>query len=196
MGAASRRGAAGIRNRALIVVLWRGGLRIGEALALRLADVDLEARSIAVLHGKGDRRRVVGIDARAVEVVGAWVERRRRLGIRRGPLFGTISGGPGQWGKPMSDAYVRATLAGYGRRAGIEKRVHAHGLRHTFAAELAAEGVPMNVIRRALGHSSLATTDRYVNHVAPEDVLEAMRRRRWPGDPAPPPIAERRGSSG
>jgi integrase len=64
-------------------------------------------------------------------------------------------------------------------KAGIEKRVHPHGLRHTHAAELAREGVPMNVIQAQLGHSSLATTSRYLAHVAPQHVVEAMKAREW-----------------
>jgi integrase len=65
------------------------------------------------------------------------------------------------------------------KRAGIEKRVHPHGLRHTHSAELMLEGVPVPIIQRALGHTSLATTDRYLRHIAPKDVVEAMRGRDW-----------------
>ena len=65
------------------------------------------------------------------------------------------------------------------RRAGIEKRVHAHGLRHTHAAELAYEGAPMNLIQAQLGHSSLATTSRYLAHIAPAQLVEVMRARTW-----------------
>jgi integrase/recombinase XerD len=59
------------------------------------------------------------------------------------------------------------------RRAGIEKRVHPHGLRHTHAAELALEGQPMNLIQAQLGHSSLATTSRYLAHIAPAELVHA-----------------------
>lgn len=69
------------------------------------------------------------------------------------------------------------TAAEIGPAAGIDKRVHAHGLRHTFTAELAREGKPIHVIRDALGHSTLATTDRYLRDVAPVDVIEAMAER-------------------
>jgi len=64
-------------------------------------------------------------------------------------------------------------------RAAISKRVHPHGLRHTHAAELAAEGWPANRIQAQLGHSSLATTDRYLRHIAPEELLQAARQRDW-----------------
>jgi site-specific recombinase XerD len=64
------------------------------------------------------------------------------------------------------------------RRAGIQRRVHPHALRHSFAAEMASEGVPMNVIQKALGHSSLATTSRYLDHISPRDVIQTMNGRK------------------
>jgi site-specific recombinase XerD len=77
----------------------------------------------------------------------------------------------------MSDVYVRNMLHRIGHKAGIDKRVHPHGLRHSHAAELAAEGVPVNVIQAQLGHSHLATTDVYLRHVAPAAVIEMGRNR-------------------
>ncbi len=82
-------------------------------------------------------------------------------------------------GKTLQTRYVRTLLPRLARKAGIAKRVHAHGLRHTHAAELAAEGVPPNQIQRQLGHASLATTSRYLDHIAPQDLVDAMRRREW-----------------
>ena len=64
-------------------------------------------------------------------------------------------------------------------KAGIQKPVHAHGLRHTHAAELAHEGVPMNVIQAQLGHSNIATTSRYLQHIAPAEVIRVMQGREW-----------------
>jgi site-specific recombinase XerD len=64
-------------------------------------------------------------------------------------------------------------------RAGLQKRIHPHGLRHSHAAELVAEGVPMTIIRDQLGHTSLATTDRYLRNVAPADVIAMGRGRTW-----------------
>ena len=66
-----------------------------------------------------------------------------------------------------------------GRRAGIEKRVHAHGLRHTHAAEMRSEGLDIGIISKQLGHRSIATTARYLDHIAPYAVVEAVRRRLW-----------------
>ena len=172
--ACSNRAPSGIRNRALLVTLYRGGLRLGEALALHPKDVDLDAGTITILHGKGDRSRTVGLDPGAAAVLDRWLERRRTLGIGgRAPLFCTLAG------RPLHSSYVRVLLARLAAKAGIEKRVHPHGLRHTHAAELAAEGLPLNLVQAQLGHSSLATTDRYLRHIAPAQLIEAMRARSW-----------------
>ena len=80
----------------------------------------------------------------------------------------------------MASAYVRGLMPRLARRVGIEKRVHPHGLRHTHAAELAFEGVPMNAIQAQLGHSSLATTSRYLAAHRPGRVgHKAMQARTW-----------------
>ncbi len=164
----------GLRHRALITLLYRTGLRLGEALALELKDLDLVTGSVTVLHGKGDRRRTVGIDPGAIRVVETWIDRRRLLGLSaEAPLFCTLRGAP------MTPSFVRTMLPRLARRAGITKRVHAHGLRHTHAYELMMEGVPMAIIQRQLGHVSLATTDTYLAHIAPKEVIETIGKREW-----------------
>jgi integrase/recombinase XerD len=172
--ACSKRAVTGIRNRALIVVLYRAGLRISEALALMPKDLDAANSTIRVLHGKGDKARLVGLDAGAWAIVQLWLDRRAAAGINgRSPVFCTLKG------KPVKPAYVRTLLPRLARRAGIEKRVHAHGLRHTFAYELANEGTPLHVVQLQLGHSSVATTDRYIRHLNPAAVVEVMKSRAW-----------------
>jgi site-specific recombinase XerD len=188
LAACSTRGSAGIRDRALIAVLYRGGLRIAEALALRPGDVDLENGLVVVLHGKGNRRRTVGLDPAACAIVERWTRRRRDLGIPRtwtsptgekitAPLFCVISR-PSK-GKPMYASVFREKLKDLAERAEIDRRVHPHGLRHTHAFELATEGVPVHVIRKQLGHRRLNTTERYIDHLSPGDVIAAMRSRSW-----------------
>jgi site-specific recombinase XerD len=137
-------------------------------------DTDLKAGSIRVLRGKGDRARTVGIDPAAGAILERWLKVRARLGMNgRHALFCTLAGAR------MGDAYVRVLLPRLARRAGIEKRVHAHGLRHTHAAQLRAEGVDIGIISKQLGHRSIATTARYLDHIAPQQVIEAMRKRTW-----------------
>lgn len=170
----SNRAPTGIRNRALIAVMWRCGLRVGEALALEPRDVDIDSGTLRIRHGKGDRSRTVGLDTAASGLLARWLDRRKALGHGgRRKLFCTLDG------RELNQSYVRHLLRRLAVKAGVERRIHPHALRHAYAAELAREGVPMNVLRDALGHSSLAVTDRYLRDVAPVHVIETMRAREW-----------------
>ena len=170
----SNRAPTGIRNRALIVLFYRAGLRVKEALSLMPKDCDVKQGTIRVLHGKGDRSRLVGLDPEASAVLQRWLDRRAALGVNgRHVVFCTLKG------KSLYSAYVRNLMKRLAAKVGIEKRVHPHGLRHTHAYELANEGTPIHIIQQQLGHSSLATTDRYIRHLNPQQVVEAMRGRTW-----------------
>lgn len=172
--ACSKRASTGIRNQALIVVLYRAGLRINEALGIMPKDLGSNAGTIRVLQGKGSTSRVVGLDAGAWAILQLWLDRRASLGIgSRSPVFCTLKGAP------LESAYVRSLFPRLARKAGIEKRVHPHGLRHTFAFELANENTPLHLIQAQLGHKHLSTTDRYVRHLNPTAVVEAMKARTW-----------------
>src|SRR5271166_6341211 len=99
------KGDTGIRNQALIVTLYRAGLRVSEALALLPKDLDAGARTVRVLHGKGDKARLVGIDAGALTVIQRWLDRRAVLGISAWkPIFCTLAGGA------VSPDYVRGLM--------------------------------------------------------------------------------------
>jgi site-specific recombinase XerD len=184
-------GPCGHRNRALVVLLWRSGLRIAEALALYPKDVDAVGGTVTILRGKGGKRRQVAIDAYTIAVLARWSAARRELGITgRAPVFCCVD--VRTRGKAMYSSYVRDMLKHRAAQAGIEKRVHPHGLRHTMAFELMMEGQPLGVIRDQLGHSQLATTMRYLDHLAPAAAIRAMHARPVPGfglsdEPEPAP---------
>ena len=170
-----------MRNRALIAGLYRSGLRISDALALEPKDVDLEAWQLRVMHGEGDRYRVVGIDPGAGAMVAAWVAERERVGLPpTTPLLSTMRG------TKVTTAYVRRWMKQLAAKAGIAKRMHAHGLRHTHAAQLRSEGFDIGIISKQLGHRSILTTLRYLDHVQPTAVIEAVRSRTWAVDRLPP----------
>ncbi len=174
LAACSTRAPTGIRNRALLVVLWRAGLRCSEALDLQPKDLDSWRGTIRVLHGKGDKSRTLGLDPEAFAVVELWLARRRALGLSRfAPVFCTLQGGR------LKPGYVRTLCKRLAKRAGIEKRVHPHGFRHTHAFELAEEGAPLHLVQAQLGHSSLAVTNRYVSHLNPTELVDRMRGRAW-----------------
>ena len=170
---------AGACHQTLIVLLYRTGVRISEALALQLHDLDAEAGTVLMRRGKGGRSRTVGMDAAGFRVVTAWLRRRRALGVPdTAPLFCAPSHAP------VRANCFRTALHRVARSAGVRKRVHPHGFRHTHAAELRAEGVEIGVISKQLGHTSIATTARYVDHLLPSDVIDTIGRRRWDGHAA------------
>ncbi|WP_217914429.1 tyrosine-type recombinase/integrase [Miltoncostaea marina] len=172
--ASSGRAPTGLRNRALVAVMYRSGLRPGEALALLPADVDLGAATVDVPARKGGSRRVTGIDATTRGLIAAWLERRRERGIaHEAPLFCTLAG------EPLKAAYVRELLPRLARRAGIRKRVHPLALRYANAAELAEEGMPAATIDRHLGIAPVGGARRYRRPVADVDVAAAVAAREW-----------------
>jgi integrase/recombinase XerC len=175
LAACSATAPTGVRNRALVVTLYRAGLRLDEALALLPSDVDMAAGVIHVGgHADHGHAREAGIDAAALAIVERWLEVRASLGLGAdAPLFCTLSGGR------IHPAYVRQLLPRLAEKAGIDKRVHAQGLRYTHAAELAAEGMSAEVIRAQLGHESLASTDRYLRRISPQERIGALHRREW-----------------
>ncbi len=153
-----KRGPHGFGLRAMIVMLWRGGLRVQEALALSEHDLDPQRGSVLVRCGKGGRRREVGMDAWGWENLRPWLS--QRLELPAGPLFCVIDG-PTR-GRPWSAAAVRTEFRRRASEAGVRRRFAPHQLRHAHAVELAREGVSLNVIQRQLGHANLGTTSIYL----------------------------------
>jgi site-specific recombinase XerC len=169
---------SGVRNRALIVFLWRTGLRISEALDLKTHHVDFDAKTVVVLCGKGSKRRTVGIDGGALAELSKWLMVRWQLGVPAdAPLFCTVN--KPTPGGHIHPAYCRHRLQKLGRMAGIAKRVHPHGLRHSLACDLVRERVPVYIVQRQLGHSNLGTTDRYLQGIAPHEVVDIVSAREW-----------------
>lgn len=174
MRACSKRAPSGRRNRAMIAVMFRCGLRCSELLALMPKDVDAEQGRLVVQRGKGGKTRTVGLDMGTSLVIDGWLASRKKLGIGpKSPLFCTLQGGP------VHSSYLRHALPRIARKAGIEKRVHPHGLRHAFTVSLVRSGAPIYVVRDALGHESIATTQVYLSRVAGHEVVEMMRGREW-----------------
>jgi site-specific recombinase XerD len=166
----------GLRLRALIAVLWRGGLRISEALALAETDIDERRGSLLIRHGKGDKRREAGMDQFGFEQLAAWLAHRVSLPV--GPLFCVIDG-PTR-GRRWAATAARAELRQVATNAGVRRRFAPHQLRHAPAVELAREGVAVNIIQRQLGHTDLGTTSTYLQGIDPSEIIDAVRSRRQP----------------
>jgi site-specific recombinase XerD len=173
-------GAHGERVRGLIVVLWRAGLRIAEALALGEPDLDERRGALLVRRGKGGMRREVGMDDWGWEHLRPWLERRTALPVGR--LFCIIDG-PTR-GRPWTPGAVRAQLRRLAVQAGVRRRFAPHQLRHAHAVELAREGVPLNVIQRQLGHTDLGVTSIYLQGIDNAEIINTIAARRAPMMPA------------
>jgi len=145
------RGADGARLRVLIVILWRAGLRIGEALDLAETDLDPSRGAVLVRRGKGGRRREVGMDRWAWSQLEPWIAVRRQLPV--GALLCVIRGATA--GRHWESSSARKQLARTAEKASVRRRFAPHQLRHAHAVEMAHEGVPLVVIQRQLGHANL-----------------------------------------
>lgn len=171
---------AGQRLRALIVVLWRSGIRISEALALRESDLDERANSILIRAGKGGKRRLIGMDDWGWQELRPWIAARETLPV--GTVFPVVLGA--SIGKQWSAPGARQALHHAAVRSGVRRRINYHGFRHAHAVEVAREGVPIHLIQRQLGHASLAVTAVYLASVGNGEVLDAIGARRAPMVPA------------
>ncbi len=179
VAACDRRTVAGVRNRAVLYMLCRGMCRISETLTMQVKDLDLPGGKAIVQKGKGGKRRTIGLAPIVVEKLEDWLE------IRKG-LLSDVKGDPGwvfcrtssrAYGNQLDSSYFRKLLPRLAKKAGINKRVHPHGLRHSGATRmLKSKEHDLGVISKSLGHSSISTTHRYVDHILPEDVIDAMQK--------------------
>jgi site-specific recombinase XerD len=173
---AASESAYGLRIRAVIVILWRAGLRISEALALAETDLEPSRGSLLVRRGKGGKRREVGMDDWGWEQLRGWLDLRRKLPV--GPLLCAIGGNAA--GRPWSDTAVRQSFRRMAARAGVRRRFAPHQLRNAHAVEMAREGVPLNVIQRQVGHANLGITSVYLQGIDTEEIITTIYRRPAP----------------
>ncbi len=148
---------AGLRDRAILELLYGSGLRVSELTGLDVDDVDLEEGSVRVL-GKGGKEREVPVGRYGRDAVGSYLSRARPLlvtGRDRGALFLNQRGG--RLSRQSCDRMVRTAA----RTAGIERHVSLHTLRHSFATHLLEGGADVRVVQELLGHASVATTQIY-----------------------------------
>ncbi len=172
---AGREGPLGLRDRALLELLYASGLRVGELVALNWRDVDLPARVLRVI-GKGDRERMTPFGAPAAKALRHWLEAWEDLFRRRAgdadrhlePVFLNRNGGR------LSARSVRRIIDRYVEETAQAAGAHPHALRHSFATHLLESGADLRSIQELLGHASLSTTQRYM-HVDTGRLLQVYR---------------------
>ena len=162
--------AVGIRDRAMIELLYATGARISEASGLDVRDIDLAQRQVR-LFGKGSKERVVPIYAKSVEAIERYLLTSRSVlaasgKARTNALFLT------KQGKRMSAAALRKRFESLVEIAGLDPSLTPHAMRHTFATELLDGGADLRSVQELLGHESLSTTQIYT-HLSIERLKEA-----------------------
>jgi integrase/recombinase XerC len=161
--------AVGLRDRAMLELLYGSGLRVSEVAGLTIDRVDLTRGRVLVL-GKGSKEREVPMSDPAVEAVRRWVsEGRDAMGTGSASLFFNRKG------RPIGQRDIRALVEGYSGRLLPGRRVTPHTLRHSYATHLLEGGADIRAVQELLGHATVATTQRYT-HVSRTRLFEAYER--------------------
>jgi len=186
--------ATGKRDRALLQTMADAGLRVSEALALKVPDLRREngrVMAITVHAGKGDKDRTVYATPQLSDKLLRWLDARASLGLpaKRGPVFCRIKGGAGG---TISARAVQLLVARLAREAGTEKRVSPHTLRHTSATRKLRAGANLRLVQDDLGHARLETTRIYTHIADAERQAAAEALPPVDGEEMPPidPVAE------
>ncbi|HVY45891.1 MAG TPA: site-specific tyrosine recombinase XerD [Minicystis sp.] len=162
--------ARGLRDRAILHVLYAAGLRVSELVGLKLADVD-RARGVVFAFGKGGKRRVVPLGEPALDAIDAWLAARAASpAAAASPLLF-----PSPRGGRLTRQAVWKMLKAAARAAGITKPSSPHKLRHSFATHLLEGGADLRSVQALLGHADISTTEVYT-HLADDAVRAAFRR--------------------
>lgn len=160
----------GLRDLAILEVLYSCGIRVGELEALNISSVDFDERLVKVV-GKGNRERIVPIGRKALGAVRDYLEATRNLRSRRGglsmdnPLFINFRGGR------LSTRSAGRIVKRYAKDTGLTPEISPHSMRHTFATHLLDGGADLRSVQELLGHASLSTTQKYT-HVTLDRLME------------------------
>jgi integrase/recombinase XerC len=162
--------ALAARDRAVVELLYGSGLRVGECVSLDIGQIDLKRGEVHVI-GKGNKERIVPLGEPSRDALRDWLAVEGLFGRNENAqraLFLNTRGGR------MSDRSVRRMVKQRALMAGVDKDVHPHALRHSFATHLLDGGADLRAIQEMLGHASLSTTQRYT-HRKVESLLRVHR---------------------
>ena len=161
----------GVRDRAILELLYSSGLRVSELCSARLENLDLDAAFIRVT-GKGTKTRLVPVGGPAVEALRCYLESGRPELVRRwtgGEIFLSVRG------KKLTPQRVWQLVKQYAARAGIEAGVYPHLMRHSFATHLLGGGADLRIIQELLGHADISTTQIYT-HVEKSGLKAVLKK--------------------
>ncbi len=173
-------GALGIRNQAMLSLLYSSGLRRSELCALNVGDVDFNTHQVHVRNGKGGTNGKSVFCSITKVLLLRWLDKRRELGIKpRGPLFCQTSKSKGA---AIHPSYIYNRLQALARKANIGKRIHPHMYRRSTATKLINTGATLDRVMSQLRHRSSASTHTYIRAAATNSLMPDVERAFGGGD--------------
>ena len=162
----------GLRDRAIIEMLYSSGVRVGELVSLKIKDLDFKGKTVNVL-GKGKKERLLPVTSQAIESIENYLLKRPGGKEKDSIIFCNLKGGQ------LTERGVQFIIDTLARNCGIYRKVTPHMLRHSFATHFLENGMNLRYLQHLLGHSNLSTTEIYTNLSI--EHLEKVYRKAHPG---------------
>ena len=158
----------GLRDRAIIEMLYSSGVRVGELISLKIKDMDFKGKTVNVL-GKGKKERLLPVTSQAIDSIENYLMKRPTGKDKDSIIFCNLKG------EPLTERGVQYIIDTLARNCGIYRKITPHMLRHSFATHFLENGMNLRYLQALLGHSNLSTTEIYT-HLSIEELTKVYRK--------------------